>query len=132
MSLTWNDSFNTHVAIIDQQHRKLVNLVNDLSSAMKVGKSKDVIEDVLSVLVNYTKTHFATEERLMKQVGFSGLSAHAAIHAEFIQKVADFEQKVKTGSAVVSIEILDFLSKWIVDHIKGADAQYVPALKGNV
>ena len=132
MAVKWDDSWNTGISVVDQQHRKLVNLVNDLSDAMRVGKSKDVLEDVLIVLVNYTKTHFSSEERLMTQVNYDDLPAHKKKHEEFVSKIDAVAAKVKAGSSAVSIELLTYLSSWIVDHIKGVDVKYVPAMKNKV
>ena len=132
MAIKWDDSWNTGIPAIDQQHRKLVNLVNDLSDAMRVGKSKDVLEDVLTVLVNYTKTHFSSEERLMVQADYADLPAHKKQHQEFIERVDTYAEKVKMGSTAVSVQMLSYLSSWIIDHIRGVDAKYVPAMKNKV
>lgn len=130
MAIKWDESWNTKIAVIDQQHRKLVNIVNDLGEAMKIGKSKDVVEDVLTVLIDYTKTHFRSEERLMEQKKYDGLESHKQIHQEFVEKVLGFQQRVEAGSTIVSIQMLDFLSDWLVSHIKGEDMKYVPVLRG--
>ncbi|MBN2342419.1 MAG: bacteriohemerythrin [Deltaproteobacteria bacterium] len=130
MAITWNDSWNTKITVIDQQHRKLVNLVNDLGEAMRVGKSKEVVNDVLTVLVDYTKTHFRAEEALMRQHGYSELAEHQKIHEEFVNKVSEFKLKVESGNTVVSIAIYNFLSDWLVNHIKGEDQKYIPILQG--
>ena len=130
MTILWDDSWNTGIAVIDQQHRKLLNLVNDLGDAMRAGKSKDVLEDVLTLLVNYTKTHFAQEEGLMSRASYAGLEKHKQQHADFILKIDDYEKRVKSGSSLVSIDMMRFLSNWLIQHIKGTDQQYVPALCG--
>jgi len=132
MAIKWDESWNTGISVIDQQHRKLLNLVNDLNDAMRQGKSRDVMDDVLTVLVGYTRTHFNAEERLMEQVKYKEIVEHKAQHADFVQKIEDFLQKAKAGSSVLSIEMMNFLSSWIINHIKGTDARYVPALLGRV
>ncbi|MBN2716180.1 MAG: bacteriohemerythrin [Deltaproteobacteria bacterium] len=129
MAIKWDESWNTNIAVIDQQHRKLLNLVNDLSDAMRVGKSKDVMADVLTVLVNYTKTHFSAEERLMTQAKYDDLAGHKKEHDGFVEKINSYAEKVKAGSSAVSIEMMSFLSSWIIQHIKGTDMKYVPALQ---
>jgi hemerythrin len=132
MAIKWDESWNTGISVIDQQHRKLLNLVNDLNDAMRQGKSRDVVDDVLTVLVEYTRTHFNAEERLMEKVKYNEIVEHKAQHADFVQKIEDFLQKAKAGSPVLSIEMMNFLSSWIINHIKGTDARYVPVLLGRV
>lgn len=132
MAIRWDESWDTGISVIDQQHRKLLNLINDLTEAMRQGKSRDVMDDVLTVLVEYTKTHFNTEERLMAQVQYIEIVEHKAQHADFIKKIEGFLQKAKAGSSVLSIELMSFLSSWIINHIKGTDARYVPSLLGKV
>ena len=130
MKIQWDDSWNTGISVIDQQHQKLLNLVNDLGDAMRLGKSKDVLEDVLTVLVEYTATHFTQEEGLMSRASYDGLEKHKQEHAGFIKKISDYGTRVKSGSALVSVDMMSFLSKWLIQHIKGADRQYVPAVRG--
>lgn len=132
MAIKWDNAWNTGIPVIDQQHRKLVNIMNDLSEAMRVGKSRDVLSDVLTVLIDYTKTHFSTEEKLMARADYSDIDEHKEIHHEFINKIDEFDKKVKSGSTLVSIDMMNFLSSWVIKHIRGTDSKYVPALKGKV
>ena len=60
--IAWNDSYSVKVKQMDEQHKKLVEMINQLHDAMKVGQGKQVVGDVLNALVSYTKTHFASEE----------------------------------------------------------------------
>lgn len=128
MTVKWDQSLNTNIAVIDQQHRKLINLVNDLNDAMRAGKSKEVLKDVLTVLADYTRSHFSAEERLMAQRNYPDLVAHKSQHTEFIDKISDFQKRVDAGSSVVSIDMMNFLTNWILTHIKGTDFKYVPFL----
>ena len=68
--ISWKDSLNVGIVEIDEQHKKLVGLINKLFEAMANGKSSEIMKSVLGELSNYVNTHFATEEKLMKQFGY--------------------------------------------------------------
>lgn len=73
----WKDSYSVKVAALDNQHKKLFDLVNELHVAMSQGHGKDVAGDVLRRLIDYTVHHFSAEETLMQKHNFPGLIAHA-------------------------------------------------------
>ena len=92
---------------------------------MKEGKGKNVLEEILERLVGYTKAHFRDEERMMEQNGYPDLPAHKLQHVALTKKAIDFQNKFKAGETGMSIEIMEFLSTWLREHILGTDAKYV-------
>ena len=123
--IQWDSSLSIDVAVVDTQHKKLVEIINGLHEAMVQGKAKEVVGKVLNELITYTKTHFSMEEKYFAQFGYADTVAHKKEHADFIQKVADFKEKFDTGKMGVSLEIMTFLSDWLRKHIKGTDKKYV-------
>lgn len=124
----WDDKFKTNHAIIDADHRKLVDLVNQLADAMQAGKGKDVCGKVLNDLINYTKTHFATEERLMTVHAYPRAAEHKAEHAKLIKDVMDFKVKFDSGALTVTSSLLGFLRDWLINHISHSDKALAAAL----
>jgi len=124
MLYEWRDSYSVNINKIDQQHKKLFSLINDLHEAMKRGKAKDVIAATLAGLVDYTKTHFLEEESLLAKANYAQLPQHKAIHDGFVSKIAEFQGKHKSGNIALSIETLQFLGDWIKNHILQTDKQY--------
>ena len=122
--LTWSDKYSVNVREIDDQHMKLINLLNELHTAMSAGKGKVVMSGVLKNLTEYTAYHFSAEENLMVQLGYPGYSKHRAEHVEFVRKVKDFGQKFEAGESVVTIDMVKFLNGWVSGHIIGTDKQY--------
>ncbi len=106
-------------------------MINDLTDAMKEGKGKDVLGDILDRLISYTASHFQTEEDYFQQVKYPDTDAHKKEHAAFVQKVTEFKDDFDTGRATVSVNILQFLSKWLQNHIKGTDQKYSDFLNKN-
>lgn len=122
--INWTDDLSVNIKSIDEQHKKLVSLINDLSDAMKVGKGSEIIGSVLGQLADYTKTHFAYEEKLMSTHGYAGFMSQKKEHDEFAKKVNSTLQDFKAGKVVMSVEIMQFLKDWLTGHIKGSDKKY--------
>jgi hemerythrin len=124
--ITWNDNYSVQVKQFDDQHKKLVGMVNDLHDAMKVGKGKEVVEKVLAGLILYTKSHFADEEKLMKLHNYPGYEEQKKEHNLLAIKVLDLQSNLREGKAVLSQPVMTFLKDWLQNHIQGDDKKYGP------
>lgn len=122
--IRWSDSFSVNVMMIDQEHKKLVAMINELTDAMKAGHGKDVLGKILDGLIQYTAFHFQREEKYFQQVKYPDTAAHKREHAAFVKKVTEFKKEFDAGRVTVSVNILQFLSKWLQQHIKGSDQKY--------
>ena len=126
----WQDSFSVGVTAMDIQHKQLVAMVNQLYEAMRLSKGDAIIGTILPSLAQYTKTHFAAEEKVMKDAGFPGLAAHQAIHHKLTHQVNDLLEKIKAGRMVPTVSLASFLKDWLVNHIQGQDKQYGDFIAG--
>lgn len=126
--IDWSDEYSVSVKEMDEQHKKLIAMINELNEAMKSGKGKDVMEKILKNLVDYTVTHFASEEKLMQSGDYPGYLAQKSQHEALTKQVIEFQTKYHEGKAVLSVEIMSFLKDWLVNHIKGSDKKYGPFL----
>ena len=126
--LNWNESYSVGIERIDRQHKKIVSFLNDLYAAMQDGKGRDALGKVLADLVIYTKTHFATEEKLMAQHSFPDYQAHKAVHEKMAAKVLDLNRQYRDGVVSSPIQITNFLKKWLTNHINETDKKYGPYL----
>jgi len=122
--MTWDNSLSVNIKKIDEQHKQLVAMVNDLHSAMGAGKGKEVMGSVLAGLVEYTKSHFATEEELLQKHLYPGYLAHKAAHDALTRQVADVMKKFQDGQPIVTVEVMVFLKDWLVNHIQNTDKKY--------
>jgi hemerythrin len=129
--INWDDSFSVNVDEIDKQHHKLVDMINDLNDAMKQGQDKDILGKTISDLIDYTGTHFGTEEKYFDEFGYSETESHKKEHSDFVGKVSEFKSKFDAGTSELSAEIMDFLANWLQGHIKGIDKKYVPFFNEN-
>lgn len=122
--ITWNESYSVNIAEIDKQHQKLIDMLNDLNDAMKKGKGKDALGKILSGLVSYTVTHFKIEEKYFNEFGYPETAHHKKEHDTFIEKVTDFKDKFESRNLFLTIDVMNFLSDWLKNHIMGTDKKY--------
>ena len=128
--IQWNDLLNTGIQIVDKQHRRLIDLINQLFKCMKDGGDRMVLGNVVDELVDYTVTHFRTEEDLMKKHHYPDFEGHKRIHDQFVAKVGDFAEKLKSGVRLAPADIYKFLKDWLISHIEKQDRDgYAPHLK---
>jgi len=120
----WKGEFSVSVKKFDDHHRKLVGLINELHDSMLAGKQQSVIGKTLNSLADYTKYHFAEEEKLMVAYRYPGLVEHRAQHDAFVGKVKDCIEKYESGRLAISLEVMNFLRDWLKGHILTTDKKY--------
>ena len=127
--MTWTDKLSVGVGVIDEDHKKLVGMLNELYDAMQAGQGKDSLGRILNGLVQYTKFHFAREEKFFAQTGYPAAVPHKQEHDALTRQVIDVQQKYAAGAtATLSLDVMQFLRNWLVNHIQGSDQKYRPHL----
>ena len=122
--ITWDDSLSVNVSLFDNQHKKLIELINSLNEAMREGKGKDVLQSIIKELAVYTVMHFKAEESYFKKYGYAETPQHMAEHKAFVDEVEKFKKEFEEGSIGLSVKVLTFLSNWLRNHIMGTDKKY--------
>lgn len=127
--MTWNDKMSVGVSMLDTDHKKLVEMLNELYDAVQNGKGKDSLGNILDGLIDYTKIHFAHEEKLFAQTNYPESAVHKKEHDDLTSQVVQVQKKYKSGATgTLSLEVLNFLKNWLVNHIGGEDKKYGPYL----
>jgi hemerythrin-like metal-binding protein len=126
----WDEKLATGIQKIDEQHKELISLVNELHEAMRKGKAKDIVSHVLEGLKRYTGYHFSTEEKAFEAYLYSGRVEHKKSHSDLIRQLDDLIEKHSRGELAISVDTLEFLTKWIKNHIMKEDMLYAPFLRG--
>ena len=119
--IVWGDILSVAVNEIDEDHRKLVNIFNILNHSVAEGESPDYLAAVLEELINCTVWHFSHEERLMLKYGYEGIEEHKAEHQELINSVKKLQQGILQADKPVSDESIEFLERWLTEHVLTAD-----------
>jgi hemerythrin-like metal-binding protein len=130
MLIEWTGNLSVAIGKIDDEHKKLVDLINGLHDAMKSGNTKSRLGWLINELAGYAAVHFATEEKLFDQYGYPSATLHKLEHAKFIRQVTEFKGQFDSGKAMLSMEVMSFLSDWLKNHILKTDKQYGPYLIG--
>jgi hemerythrin len=127
--MEWSDKFSVGVDSVDRQHQRLVTMVNELFDAMKAGHGKDVLEKTLDSLVQYTVYHFSYEEKLFADTGYPDAERHKHEHEDLTKQALAIQEKVRSGASfALSMEVMEFLKNWLVNHILGSDKKFGPHL----
>ena len=122
--LQWSNALSVNVKEVDEQHKKLIDLIRKLNDAMLQRRAKEELGNVINELLRYTIVHFSLEESYFDKFGYSDAPAHKVEHARFIAETKKFKREFETGKLGISIEIMTFLSDWLKDHIMGVDKKY--------
>ncbi len=125
----WKEEYSVGIRKFDEQHKRIVGFLNELYEAMKGGKGKEALGEVLNGLVEYTRSHFLAEESLMRLYNYPGLDEHRAKHEKMAKHVAALVGKYESGELTSPIQITNFLKDWLGKHIMQTDNAYGPFLK---
>ncbi|MFO7278333.1 MAG: bacteriohemerythrin [Pseudomonadota bacterium] len=128
--LVWTDDLNTGIDVIDGQHRRIVDYINQIHEA-RLRRDSRLVAEVIEAAVDYTLSHFGFEEALMEEVGYPFARAHTKVHQLFTRRVADLQLRFRAGEDVAE-ELHSLLAKWLFTHIRNDDADYVSAVKSRI
>ena len=121
--LVLDDTLTVGIEEIDDDHNKLVNLLNILNHSITEGAATDYVEAVLDELINCTVWHFSHEERLMLKYGYDGYEEHRTEHQDLINSARELKKKFIQMRQLDEKEDLAFLERWLTEHILVADTR---------
>lgn len=122
--IEWSDELSVGIEEIDEQHKVLVGIVNEMHDAIHEHKGAQVTGDILQRLREYTVIHFAVEESLMRIFDYPDYEHHKASHQYLIEQIHALQEKVATGKHSISFELMHFLRIWLTKHIMEEDKKY--------
>lgn len=123
----WKENFSVGVNELDNQHKKLFEIGQDIYITLKEDSfdKYDKIVKLLTELHDYTVYHFDTEEKLLRSNGIEVTKEHIAQHENFIYKLLDLKSSdIDTSQKEVLVDSLEFVSDWIINHILKTDMEY--------
>lgn len=119
----WEDKYSVGIKKIDEEHKKLIGIINKAAVTNKLKKIRGVLT-VLDEMIDYAGNHFLTEETYMISFGFPEYLFHRNEHIGFTEKAIDLQNRVVSGDSQVANEALEFLKQWLVNHIQETDSRY--------
>jgi len=124
--IEWTDDLDVGFDLIDKQHRVLVEMINELYDALMEIKGQEALRKIVNRMVEYAAIHFMVEEKHMVDHGYENYEKHKIIHDSFSRKAVDLKKQLSEEGFVLSLDVLNFLRDWLIDHIKGTDREYIP------
>jgi hemerythrin len=120
----WKEEYSGGIGPIDDQHRTIIAIMNELFDALRYGKEDAVIRGVFVQLLKYANYHFSLEAELFEKYRYDDRAAHAHQHEHFIQKVKDLAISDYLTDRNVPLETLHYLRSWFQDHMLKIDMEY--------
>lgn len=132
--VVWNDHLSVGNAFIDNDHRHLIGVMNNLHAVMGAGAGPDALGTVLNDLVRHTREHFQREEDLMREMDYAGLAGHRDAHHKLIRELLQMQKSFIAGETKLTADLLQFLFEqflfeWLFDHIAKDDTKLAQAIR---
>ncbi len=129
--IEWEDKFSVGISMIDEEHKKLIGILNKAIFAKGHNDNPEELREVLREMNNYTITHFTTEEAYMKAFNYPEYQDHKEEHRVFSTEIIAYTYKVIKGDYQFANEIIEYLKWWLVNHIQVTDKKYIDCFKEN-
>ena len=121
--IPWTEALSVGVDKMNDEHKVLVGLVNQLYAALKQGKAREALGGILDELIDYTRVHFSDEESLLKLYRYPGLEEQEQAHRRLVAKAEDLQQRYQAGASL-GVDVMNFLRDWLTNHIQKMDKRY--------
>ncbi len=122
--MEWNEELDIGVSSMNNQHKKILDLMNKLHDLSASGAGKQELGVAINELADYTVQHFKEEEAYMESIDFPKLTLHKGIHTDLLNKLGKHKEAFEAGDGEIGEEFFDFLKLWLTAHIKGIDKKY--------
>jgi hemerythrin len=122
--IQWNEQFKIDVQEIDEQHKVLLDIFNQIVISVKKNNEWQATSTIVDSLIHHAYRHFATEERYMIKHQYPDLPSHIDKHLDFIKKVTTITREVNEKGPEKQKEMVAFLAKWYYDHVLVVDKKY--------
>ncbi len=129
--IKWSDKYSVNNFLLDSQHKKLIAIINELHTAMKVARGNEIMQTIFDELIWYTKEHFRTEEQIMLKFNYPAYNEHKAEHEKLTEQVLKLQKDYKEGKSLITMDTMNFLKNWLINHIEGTDKKYKDKIVSN-
>ena len=124
-TLEWSERFSVGVAALDEDHKRLVSVIDKLFTAHSAGTAAGTVDTILDELISYTDQHFVHEEGLLREHGYPDLREHEIAHQRLVTSILRVSLDWREDeSATTILKLAELLKTWLVEHIVGMDRQY--------
>jgi hemerythrin len=130
--VAWDDKYSVGIPLIDEQHKELIRLTNELYESCLAGEdaARANFMEAVKGTVDYVKYHFGVEEKLLQNAKYPELAEHKKEHEAFVRHILNEVQSFQEGKKFVPNEFVRYLRDWILSHIAVADRRYATYILG--
>lgn len=121
----WQPEYSVRIGVIDEHHKRLFALVNELHDAMRQHSGQAALAATLNELICSARVHFGAEEVLMEAFGYPESLPHRIEHDRLTRTMLEFQQQFAAGQVSIGVQLTEFLENWLVKHVLGSDKRYV-------
>lgn len=120
----WQNYFSINVAQMDEQHKKMIDISNKIMAHLYSNANEKLISDTFDALIECTRHHIVSEEKLLGFYNYPDLSSHSDSHEKFILQLTDYKKRVLNGEIPDTTAFMNFFEYWLIRHITNEDSKY--------
>ena len=129
--IEWDEKYSVGLSIIDEDHKKLISILNKAIYAKEHNANSKELREVLKEMTDYALKHFKAEETYMIDFNYSEYQDHRKEHRDFFTESIAYHDKLIEGDCQIANEIIEYLKWWLVNHIQVTDKKYIDCFKDN-
>lgn len=127
--INWNTTYSVGNTEMDNQHKKLIDIINKLFDSFKEGNAQKISSEILEEMIEYANFHLNSEEKLLYKYDYPEKENHEALHNEFREKTEELKSIISSNSEDAHYKLMDYLKKWWTNHILVEDMKYSKFIK---
>ena len=127
--IKWNDSYSVGNTEMDEQHKKLLEIINKLFKSFKEGNAQEILQNILEEMINYANFHLNAEEKLLFKYNYPEKEHHETLHQSFRDKTEELKLILNKESKDAHYQLIEYLKDWWTNHILIEDMKYSGFLK---
>lgn len=120
----WTEDLSVHIQEVDEQHKGLFDLINQLHIAIRDNHGSETAREILNQLAESTRTHFLLEESLMRLTHYTGFAGHKGQHEALMEEMRTLQHTLDNEGAAITTDLLHFLNNWLTQHINSCDQPF--------
>ena len=122
--INWNETYSVGNTEMDNQHKKLIDIINELFDSFKEGKAEAILSEILDKTIDYANYHLDSEEKLLYKFNYPQKEEHEKFHNEFREKTKELKEMISSKSEDIHYNLLNYLKDWWLNHILVEDMKY--------
>lgn len=128
---TWNQSYSLGIKEVDDQHKKIFFYLNELFKGNTLKHNKEDLIALIKELKTFAQYHFATEVSYMRKYNYPEMLDHITDHNKLFDDIKKLEEYFNNGITDMAIPVLQFIKKWITNHLADTDKKFYVFMKNN-